>query len=251
MTIPFENQSHAANEVFEHFTTTEVRHVLLHANEQAGKTGTYHHVIQQMLEHGYVDRAYIVCGSNETELRNQCHQDVQEWHSADVRQQIQVVFRQDFDKVKMNTERSLIVIDETHLVQRHDQTLSKFLRAHGLNMTGTTDAMILHETYLLSVDATPYAEKAAILHHKSRPKAIVSLKDGVGYFGIQEYYAQNLIQPTFSLMGVAGKEQFCALLRRLPNKYILIRAGSKKSKEFGLLEECALREGCAIKYFTS
>jgi hypothetical protein len=251
MSIPFENQRAAADEVIDHFTTTEVRHVLLHANEQAGKTGTYHNVIGWMLANRYVDRAYILCGSNETELRNQCIQDVQEWHCPAMAKQIKVVFRQDFKRVKMTTERTLIVVDETHLVQQHDQTLSKYLHDHDLSMTGTTDAMILGETYLLSVDATPYAEMSAILHHQSRPKAMVTLKDGHGYFGVKEYSDHKLIRPTFSLKKESGQETFRALLRRFPNKYILIRAGSKKSKEFALLQECARLEGCAIKYFTS
>jgi hypothetical protein len=249
--IPYENQQRAAEQIMDDYLSTEVRYVLLRADVQSGKTGTYHYLIRLMMAHGLIDQAYIVCGSHETELRNQCLKDVQEWHAPEHQENIHVVFRQDFKKTRMVTERTLIIVDESHLVQGKDQTLSKFLESHKLSMSGTRWSMVRNQTYLLSVDATPYAEESAMAWNEGHEKTKVTLHNGLNYYGIREYYENLQIRPAFDLSTTQGKEIFRSLLRSHPKKYILIRCMEKKQKSSLTMKTCAEEEGCDIRYFTS
>ena len=216
---PFPNQRDAGNKIYNIFTRTNIRYTLLRADVQSGKTGVYQYLIRIMLDRGIIDRAYIVCGSHELELIKQCKEDIKDWHPERNNGEIQVIFRQDFDKVKMNIHRALIVVDETHLVMDTDQTLSKFLQKHVLTLKGTVPEMQQNDTFILSVDATPFAELSAMEHNDSHPKRRVDLENGPGYFGPQHYLQQRLIQETFDFRD----ERFIQLVERFPQKYFLIR----------------------------
>jgi hypothetical protein len=244
---PFPNQRAAADEVLTAFTTTPHRYVLLRADVQSGKTGTYQYLIRAMFERGLIDRAYIICGSHEIELINQCRADIAEWH-PERNGEVKVLFRQHF-KQRMNTHRALIVVDETHLVCDKDQTLSKFLQAHPhhLTMIGTTPEMVKNSTYMLSVDATPFAEISAIKHKKSCDKPIVTLENADGYFGPQHYFDQGLIHPIFSFTD----QKFDDLIAELPQKYILIRITERNKQVYQQLQEAVRRTKCGLVRFTS
>lgn len=242
---PYPNQRAAADEVLTAFTTTPHRYVLLQADVQSGKTGTYQYLIRAMFERGLIDRAYIICGSHELELINQCRADIAEWH-PERNGAVKVLFRQHF-KERMNTHRTLIVVDETHLVCDKDQTLSKFLQAHHLTMIGTTPEMIQNSTYMLSVDATPFAEISAIKHKKSYDKPIVTLENADGYFGPKHYFDQGLITRAFSF----ADAQFDELIAQLPQKYILIRITGKNRQACQHLQAAVQRTGCDLVRFTS
>jgi len=246
--ITYNNQKQAAEEIFRNFQDTEVRYGLLSANEQSGKTGTYHHLINLMMDSGLVDQVYILCGSNEIELHNQCENDVKEWHNPVQQANITVVFRQDFEKVKMNTKNTLIIVDESHLVQLHSQSLNRYLVDHKLNMAGTRVGMIRDGTYILSVDATPYAEESAMAYDKSYPKFKVILEDGHGYFGVKEYRDHGRIHATFNL--AHGKERFQSLLQSYDKKYILVRCQGR-NRDITQIRSYAQEIGCDLKYFTS
>jgi hypothetical protein len=246
---PHSNQIIAANKILRNFVSTGLRYGLLKANEQSGKTGTYHHVIKKMFKRKMIDNAYILCGSHETELLSQCRKDVEEWHTdADYKDNIHCIFRQYFKRATMTTKRSLIIIDESHLVEGVDQTLSAFLNKHELSMAGTTLAMLADNTYMLSVDATPYAEQSAIAYKQSLPKFTVILEDGIGYFGVKQYYENRLISPTFDL--VTKGDDFKRLLQNYKQKYLLVRIQNKNEQKTKM-EEIAKECGCNILHFNS
>jgi len=208
---------------------TMTRYVLLRADVQSGKTGTYHGIIQMMFEQGLIDHAYLLCGSHETELRSQCHEDVKEHHRPEIQKRIRVIFRQDFKKNTMTTCRALIVVDETHLVAEKDQTLSRFLGKHGLSMAGTTQQMIDRGTYILSVSATPHAEESAMIHGDSGEKGRVVMRPGQGYYGPKNYYEEGHIRPVYPLHDLRGRNNFPLLLDRLAEQgpsYLLFRVSS-------------------------
>ena len=244
--IPFHNQRVAGDKAFNYYTRTQHRYVLLRADVQSGKTGTYQYLIRKMLERGIIDRAYIICGSHELELINQCRDDIKEWHPERINGEVKVLFRQHF-KEKMNTHRALIVVDETHLVCDKDQTLSCFLQDHNLTMMGTTPEMKANETYILSVDATPFAELSAIEYESSCPKAVVKLENAADYFGPMDYFRQGLIRETYSF----ADQRFNDLVEQLPQKYILVRITGKNRQGYQHLTSAAHRTGCDIVRFTS
>ena len=226
----FPQQSDAAFAALTIFLTL-IRYVLFRADVQSGKTGAYHGIIRTMMERGLIDRAYILCGSHETELRSQCHEDVKEQHTAEHQKKIRVIFRQDFKKNTMTTRRALIVVDETHLVAEKDQTLSRFLGKHGLSMAGTTKHMVDNETYILSVSATPHAEESAMIHGDSGEKGRVVMSPGKGYYGPKNYYEDGHVREVYPLHDFRGKYNFSLLLNRLAEQgpsYLLFRVSKNK-----------------------
>ena len=226
----FPQQSEAALAAITIFVTL-IRYVLFRADVQSGKTGAYHGIIRTMMERGLIDRAYILCGSHETELRSQCHEDVKEHHTAENQKKIRVIFRQDFKKNTMNTRRALIVVDETHMVAEMDQTLSRFLGRHSLSMAGTTTHMINNNTYILSVSATPHAEESAMIHGDSGEKGRVVMLPGQGYYGPKNYYEDGHLREVYPLHDIRGKHNFPLLLHRLSEQgpsYLLFRVSKNK-----------------------
>jgi len=250
----FPNQKTVQSEILGMFMR-DLNYVLLRADVQSGKTGVYQLLIQVMFELGLIDHAYIVCGSSEIELLKQCMKDVKEWHGSKPyftkKNEISVIFRQHFKKCRMITSRTLIIVDETHLVAGSEQTMSKFFEKHGLTMAGTTPSMIREHTYILSVDATPFAEESAMAHKNSLPKGRVILQNSYGYFGPYHYYLNGLVQPTWALSTEDGYASFKRLLMTQKKKFVLIRVQEMKNKEYTQMEKCIREAGCNIARFDS
>jgi len=218
----FPNQIAAASNILSAFRAG-TRCALLKALCQSGKTGTFQHLIKMMLDGGFITHAYIVCGSSETELRNQAHDDTleynAEYYNSDA---ITVIFHQDFKRTELNITDSLIIVDESHLVQTKDQKLHGFLGARGIKQNGDPTALYAQNAYLLSVDATPYAEEAALIHKETPfPKAVIELMPGEGYFGLGDYKGLGRLHETFDI--AREPERFAALLDSVPRKFVLMR----------------------------
>ena len=231
-----------------------VRYAILMSKCQSGKTGAYNSLIALMLRMGSIDRAYILCGSHETELREQAIEDTKRYHGAAMYEAgtIQVLFRQDFDGVTMDIRRALIVVDESHLDQGKGQKLDRFLTSHGISMDGNPATLNANDTYILSVDATPYSELAA-LHHKETPyrKHVEELIPGEGYIGIDHYHYIGRLHKTFNLMTPIGIHRFRLILRSRGNKYALLRFTSGRAGRANPQEEAVRRMGFPVLEFTA
>jgi len=115
-------------------------------------------------------------------------------------------------------------------------------------MAGTTPSMLLDKTYILSVDATPYAEESAMAWGRSKDKFKITLEDGAGYFGVKQYYENKLIKPTFDL--VTKGDEFKHLLKNYSQKYVLIRIQNKNKQKIMMIAY-ANKCGCDIINFDS
>ena len=167
--MPSPQQSAAAQSIMMAFVDA-VRFAILFALCQAGKTGTFQELIRKMLYEGKVQRAYILCGSNDTDLRDQANKDTAAANpEAYARGDVVVLFRQDFKDAHMDIANALIVVDESHLDQTQKQELDQFLAKHGLSMDGNPATLVEKNAYIVSVDATPYSELAALQHKESYP----------------------------------------------------------------------------------
>ena len=247
MSLGYENQQRASLEVCEEFRKGQ-RYGLLRADLQSGKTGTYQLLIRKMFAEGLIDHVYILCGSHELELLSQVREDVESWHGgAPFKDRIHIVFRQNFKKTHMKLKRVLIVVDESHLVTGVHQTLCKFLKRHGLSMSGTNLRMVQDEIYMLSVDATPYLEES-VMAYEQKAKFRVFLESGAGYYGVANYLSDGHLRPTWALR--TEKRRFKELIAGCPQKYILVRSQSK-NKQLRVLLDLASEAGCATLRFTS
>jgi hypothetical protein len=230
-----------------------LHYALLWALCQSGKTGTFHCLARKMLREGRVQRVYIICGSHEVDLFEQakadCLEHNPEYYKPDNTGAVQVYFRQHFKRARLDTTNALIIIDETHLDQGKNQLLAKFLRRYSITMDGNPAILKEKNTYILSVDATPYSEIAALAHERSHPKHVESLQPGETYFGLTMYMAAGLIRNTFDI----EKEppRFAKLLtEHCQQKYALVRFAKKGTKaEAALLRICE-EHGFPVHYYT-
>jgi hypothetical protein len=248
----YPNQVLAATTIMQGFLSG-TRCALLKAQCQSGKTGTFQHLIKMLLDGGYITHAYIICGSSETQLRTQARDDTlehnNEYYSIDAKGdqsgQIKVIFHQDFKHSDLDINNALIVIDESHMVQTKEQKLHGFLGACGVKQNGDPTALFASNAYLLSVDATPYAEEAALLHKETPfPKKVVELMPGEGYFGLADYKGRGLLRETFDI--AHEPERFEMLLNTVPRKFVLMRLTHGTTT---VLAEFMLRIICQRKSF--
>jgi len=208
---------------------SRLRYAILLARCQAGKTGAYQELIRIMLENGDIQRAYIVCGSNEILLREQAIEDTQKANGAAYKAgTIEVIFHNDFKTSDMDITNALIVVDESHMVQTQGQGLDAFLSRHGITMDGNPQTLNEQNTFVLSVDATPYSELAA-LKHKETPyeKHIEVLAPGHNYYGLEQYWGNGLIRETFYIPQNSIK--FTNIVKSVGTKWILMRLNTCKT----------------------
>ena len=243
-----DQQVTAAMNIAAVFAEKAIRYSLLKAECQAGKTGVFHKLIKEMLKSGEIQNAYILCGSSETDLRDQAKKDTLRYNPD---APINVIFRQDFKKVTMDITNALIVVDESHLDAGKDMEMAKFLRKHGISMDGNPMMLIKKNAYLVSVSATPYAEICAIAHNETPyPKHMETLVSGETYFGLSNYLYLGLMKPTFDL--VNNRIAFTNLFTSAP-KYALMRMtqGKHASKQEQAVTTFCKEKGYKVKYFTS
>jgi len=218
-----------------------LRYAILLARCQAGKTGAYQELIRIMLENGDIQRAYIVCGSSEILLRKQAIADTKKANGAAYKAgTIKVIFHNDFKTTDMDITNALIVVDESHMVQTQGQGLDAFLSRHGITMDGNPQTLNEQNTFVLSVDATPYSELAA-LKHKETPfeKHIEELVPGNGYYGLEHYWGNGLLRSTFNI--AQNMTKFTNLVKSVSGKWILMRLHTCKAT---LATEKKLKELC-------
>jgi hypothetical protein len=251
----YPEQISAAKNILRVFTIGVIRYALLMAFCQSGKSGAFHFLIRLMLQQGIIQHAYILCGSSETILRDQAKDDAKkfnpEYYKDNNTGAIQVYFRQDFEKITMNVVNTLIVVDESHLDQGQNQMLATFLVSHGgISMDGNPVPLKEKNTFFLSVDATPYAELAALEHKESYPKHVETLVPGSGYYGLAQYNFDGRLNETFSI--ASQPIRFAKLLKEYPKKYALLRLTNKgknsKEDEEKVLEVCQ-KWGLSVCYY--
>lgn len=200
-------QKIAAMNIRHAYLKLNIRYAILMAKCQSGKTGAFQNLVRQMMFYGDVKQVFILCGSNETELRNQAIADTKAANGESYASgAIKVLFRQDFKGVTMDIEKALIVVDESHLDQTQMQELDVFLGRHGLSMDGNPEKLVEANAYILSVDATPYSEISALAHQETPfPKHVESLRPGKNYFGLADYLYTGRIAATFDITTNASR----------------------------------------------
>jgi hypothetical protein len=246
----FPNQITAANDIVNTFANsqrlfadgTSPDHInplpfysLLWAQVQSGKSGTFHCIARMMYWKGLIDHVYILCGSSETCLREQAIKDMNHYQ-PDIIDDFEVIFRQDFFKRMplshnpLRLERALFIIDESHMDQDKNQQLNILLSAYGLSLAGTLPLMREKNTFIVSVDATPYAELSAILSNQSLPKHIHKMIPGKGYIGPIQLLKAGRLHNALDIADF-NFTRIADIIRKYANgKYAIFRTRGKKTK---------------------
>ena len=186
----YPNQIVAGIKVFNEFVTKLNSYVMLLAEMQSGKTGTFMFIACEMLFKKKVNKVVIFSGNRETELRIQNEkQDIfyeayrrlymEDTHkksreeafefTQSCKKRIEVVWGPKL-KTYARVEKTLYIWEESHYGQSQKQEVDKFLTRMGIQATGSTS----DGDYLLSVSATPFSELCDDFHLK-QGKPIVRL----------------------------------------------------------------------------
>lgn len=239
-TMPSIQQTLAASNISDVFAQGRLRFAMLVAACQSGKTGAYQALITLMLAAGIVDHVYIICGSSETDLRSQAHDDTKAANPlAYSSGHVKVFFRQDFKDAVMDLVNALVIVDESHLDQTQGQELDMFFGRNGVSMDGNPKTLNEKNAFIVSVDATPYSELAARQHNESYEKHVETLQPGDDYFGLADYLRSGRILSTWA---ISKSIAFAKMVKDGGKKYGIMRLASGK--------QAAEQEASAIKVYT-
>jgi hypothetical protein len=244
-------QRNAATDIINAFTRS--KYVMLIAQMQSGKTGTFHGVANHMLRTGIVRRVYLICGTTDTQLRQQAASDTiqynPDYYEDDNTGKFKVLFRQDLKKYNLKLQDTLIIIDESHIDSNKDQEMDRFLRENGIVLDGSNDRLEEKNTHILSVSATPFAEFSDY-SYKERRKEMVFMKPGPTYRGVEFYLTNSLIKRTFKIED--HPRRFIDIVASKGARWNIVRVHNSKYEEElkSIIKDTAEENGIEIKLYS-
>jgi hypothetical protein len=230
--MAYEPQIIAANAIIDNFK--DFNYVMLLAQMQSGKTGTFMLVICEMIRTGMVGYGVIFSGNRETDLKEQTEKNMVEFldtyaeylttkgihdHSVIDRIKngdlIKIVWGPDLKKFT-SPGKAIYVWEESHFGQTKDQEVDKFITKLGIDPTGNS---VPDGCYVLSVSATPFSEYVDF-HTLEQKKCVVRLNPPESYLSVRKLITNNQIH-TYTQ---PPKAQFIECLRKNPhNGYAIVR----------------------------
>lgn len=270
-----ENQKIAGDSIIRAFEQEDKSNVLLLAQMQMGKSGTYWYVVYNMLYKAQVDNVLIISGNREVELHQQVCDDkalYKKWffqqdsiRNAYSNEELKTMKRKFSDKIsiiwgtslsKTDTDvknNTLIVWDEAHYAQSSENSPDKFFKNNQLDslVDGTCDKSIIEQRNikLLSVSATPFSCLAInSLQEESSIFKCIKLIPSENYYGIEYYLKSNRIFPSF-MIDFDHYNELKAIISKynVPEnpKYLIIRCNESKESYKIVFEICQILN---IKY---
>lgn len=244
---------------------SSLAHVLLLAQMQMGKSGTYWYVIFKMLfdDTFHIENVIIMSGNREVDLYEQVKKDHIEYTNWFIEQehgstttssltdeakkdmynkalsQIQVIWGPGLAKdtaiVKPNT---LIVWDESHYAQSENNTPDRFFKRNGLDtlVNGTESELNDRNVRLLTVSATPFSE---LICSREGHNKLIRLEPGETYCGVETYCRKKAFKNSFHV-NEDTKDDMRAIMREYSdmNKYMLVRVSDNRRSVQIIRELC-------------
>lgn len=255
---------------------SSLTHVLLLAQMQMGKSGTYWYVIFKMLfdDNFHIDNVIVMSGNREVDLYEQVKKDHIEYTNWFIEQEqgsttsltneakkdmynkahskIQVIWgpglAKDTAVVKPNT---LIVWDESHYAQSENNTPDRFFKRNGLDtlVNGSKPSLDDMNVRLLTVSATPFSELICFSecgHHK-----LIRLEPGDSYCGVDTYCNKKAFKASFHV-NEETKDDMRSILRDYSemNKYMLVRVSDNR-RSIKIIRELCEELSIDLKLYNS
>jgi hypothetical protein len=248
--MAYPQQINAAVEIISKFD--ETTYVMLLAEMQSGKTGTFLLVICEMIREGLVDYGVIFTGNREIELKEQTEKsrddffvtyaeyltnkgiDLSIIETIKNGNKIKVVWGPDLKKFKA-LGKTIYVWEESHFGQSKTQEVDKFITDLGIDPTGNSAP---EGCFVLSVSATPFSEFTANVRNQQH-KHIVRMRSPDSYRGVKKMCQDKQIH-TYSY---TPEKQFKKCLAMSGNGYAIVRGMTKK------LIKIAQSKGWATKIY--
>jgi len=263
-------QVEAADTILSKIKSADSLSMVLLAQMQSGKTGTYLKVALDAVDQNLVTHVMILSGSRDTSLRSQTKQDVKEairlfctegnggrqmtdeTKKKQLKSAIHVYWSQDLKDISEVSDSTLIIHDESHAAQsKHNRPFVDFYKKHKLDrvLCGDNSQIKGRHIYLLNVSATPFSEIICDkltdqLSDTYTRKEFVLLKPDKHYIGIQTLLDHSI---KFEAKKVNEKtsEHFQTILQKnkskYNNSYCIVRT-------HGAYKDQSLIESIASKY---
>ena len=251
----------------------ETPYVVLLAQMQGGKTGTYLHTAFKMMNLGRVEHVYILSGSADKSLKEQAYTDLSEALGAlplalrPKSKNIHILFSNDLGSATRIPDNTLLIHDECHMAQSKDNRPFKFYKKNGIHKALSGAFGTLHERniLILGVSATPFSEitsnqkvlnddwspsEKEILQERLNPesKKIHPMIHGAGYIGVSEFLANGNIrfesQPIKSHACIHIARVLHDPAERYAGTYCVIRTATKNQE---VIETLATEHGYDYK----
>lgn len=263
MATVHENQMTCGDSIINAFEKQNKFHVLLLAQMQMGKSGTYWYVVMKMLfdTSNNIDNVFIISGNREIELHQQVHADkhaYMKWFFTQPeiintsskeeikqmkrksRKNIHIIWGTQLSKqVPTNVipNNSLIVWEEAHYAQSEHNAPDKFFKFNDLNtlVNGTIslEEIQTRNVKLLNVSATPFSELVVKKNINTLHK-VVKLLPGPNYYGMEHYLKNNFIHPSFIINDANKHILQDTLIKHNENvdpKYTIVRVTDNKNTQ--------------------
>jgi hypothetical protein len=219
----YPTQVKTARELISKFSSTQL--VLLLAQMQSGKTGTFLCTSCAMAHFGIVDQVIVFTGVPDTDLYRQLETSVAEAvdhfnavMECDITGKVIAKKASQLPDVRI-TPKTLIVWDEAHYAQDVNNRPYQMFQNNGLLVDGTSrtnDLWSAKDCYLLTVSATPFSEY--IDYRDSTvfaeiTKEMVAMQPGPSYRGVGYFHEHNMIHSSWNIMSSDGQRKFVDFLR--------------------------------------
>lgn len=219
----YPTQVKTARELISKFSSTQL--VLLLAQMQSGKTGTFLCTACAMVHFGLVDQVIVFTGVPDTDLYRQLEESVAQavahFNTVMECNITGKVITKKASKLPHTriSPKTLIVWDEAHYAQDVKNRPFQMFQNNGLLVDGTSrtnDLWSAKNCYLLTVSATPFSEY--IDYRDSNvfaeiTKEMVAMQPGPAYRGVGYFHEHNMIHSSWNIMAPAGQRKFVDLLR--------------------------------------
>uniref|UniRef100_A0A6C0JKR5 Uncharacterized protein n=1 Tax=viral metagenome TaxID=1070528 RepID=A0A6C0JKR5_9ZZZZ len=245
--MSYPQQIKAGREIVYTFETTPISYILLLAEMQSGKTGTFLFVICEMIRKGIVDYGAIFTGNSEIELKVQTKTSRDDFISTYIitegiqddaiidklKKNIDVVWGPDLGKFEQKG-KTIYVWEESHFGQSKGQRVDKFNVEFSIDPTGNS---VPEGCFVLSVSATPFSEFTSNILEKQHKK-IVRMYPPESYRGIKQMREDNQIRIYSDTPEVQFKE--CLKINR--NGYAIVRGMFSNLSKIALKAEWVVKE---------
>ena len=285
MDYVFHEQELTADEIIGLIVACHTFCMVLLAQMQSGKTGTYLKVALDSVKNGHVDQVLIISGSRDITLRAQTTQDLEDaintyckfTHDGEeciryalkkrLTERIKVYWSQDLKGITKIKENTLIIHDESHAAQSKNNIPYKFYKKHGLEKSLYGDESQLRDRRirLLDVSATPFSELVCnqkvikkdftddqrnIIGDKPlSEKSFIFGNPGSGYKGVSHFLENGKIHFESEPIDDESHEHIERILRNpdYNRKYCLVRT-ARAQKDEDLMRTIAGNAGCEHRY---
>lgn len=248
------------------FADLHKNHVILHAPTQSGKT-TVMSMLYNVVSESFmrdilgIKRVIYMTGDNQIALSDQnmerfcnhCHftdfpirlsgkvnckaedfSDTEDKWLKKNRIPFIMIKNQDCRKFKGilgSLNNTLIMLDESHYGTKEiNSQVNKLLQNFGKDFSGDPKKLVKHNTYILSVSATPYNEEYAdkVNNGENLLKGIVYYKVGKGYIGFSDLYNRGMVEGKKNNTDITDIDKFKEFLKSQREKMDAIYNETKK-----------------------